>query len=164
MTTATATAGTDELAALIQSALENHGTMKEVRGLTQDHMEAIYTLAYTLYQQERYQEAHDLFTFLCLYDHLETKYWNGLAACRQMRKDYGAAIDAYTMAAMLDVENPELPLRAAECHLALGNLEGAESGAFAALYWIGDKGGYDAVRDRATLMAERVEAAKAAAQ
>jgi len=154
---------TEEISELIQRTLENHGTMKQIRGLTDTHMATVYALAYNLYQQERYQESHDLFTFLCLYDHLEKKYWIGLAACRQLLKRYAAAIDAFSMAAMLDVENPELPLHAAECHLALGNLEGAESGAFAARHWSEGRTGFDALRDRAALLLERVGKAKAEA-
>ena len=120
-------------------------------------MEAVYTLAFNMYDQAKYEDAHGLFTFLGLYDHLEKKYWIGLAACRHMLKRYEAAIDAYSMAALFDVDNPEIPLHAAECYLALGNLDGAYSGAFAARHWAERRSGFDAVRDRADIILKHIK-------
>ena len=152
----------EDLSDLIQHTLANNGTLKDIRGLTAEHMEAVYSVAYNLYEQGKYEDAHDMFSFLGLYDHLEKKYWVGLGACRQMMKRYDGAIEAYSMASMLDVDNPEMPLHAAECHLALGNLEGAESGAFAARHWANERGGFDEVRDRAEVLLKHIEASKAA--
>jgi len=125
---------------LMQSILDNHGTLGDIKGLGADHQEAIYAVAHQLYEQEKYQDAHALFSFLCLYNHLTEKFWYGLGACRHMMKNYKGAIDAYSMAAMLDMENPDYPLFAAECHLALGNLTEAENGAFAAALWAKERG------------------------
>ena len=153
----------EEALSLFETALDNFYTLKDIRGLTTEQMEGIYALAYNLYDQSLYEEAHNIFTFLCLYDHLETKYWLALGACRQMLKRYQAAIDAFSMAALLDEENPAVPLHAAECYLALDNLDGAEQGAEAAR-WLAEKhSGHDAVSDRAGVILNYLQDKKASA-
>jgi hypothetical protein len=57
---------------------------------------------------------------------------------------------------MNDVANPMPPLRAAECYLALGRLNEAESGAQAALHWAGDGPGREAARARAELILDTI--------
>lgn len=148
----------EDLAQISVDFLENHKTMRELQGLTEEEMEAIYHVAFNTYSNGGYEQAYKMFRFLCFFDHLEPKYWLGLGGCRQMLKQYPDAVEAYTFAMLLDSDDPHPPLYAADCHIALGNREEAISGLTAALEWAGKKPEYQAVRNRATNLMEILQA------
>lgn len=102
-------------------------TIKELKGITNDEMEAVYSLAFNYYRTGRYDEAEKLFNFLALFDHLNAKFWIGVGAVRQVKKDFAGAVQAYGYASFLDLENPKPQLHAAECFLAMGDKRNAAS-------------------------------------
>ncbi len=144
----------EELADMITNFLNNGKTLKDMKGLTDENMEAIYGVAYQFYNSGNFEQAVKVFQFLCYFDHLEKKFWMGLGATRQMLKKYSEAIDAYSFAALLDVNDPRPPLQAADCHMALGNRDAAISGLTAAIEWSGDNPQYQTVKERATALLE----------
>ncbi|MBQ6339872.1 MAG: tetratricopeptide repeat protein, partial [Kiritimatiellae bacterium] len=89
-------------------------TIKELKGITNDEMEAVYSLAFNYYRTGRYDEAEKLFNFLALFDHLNAKFWIGVGAVRQVKKDFSGAVQAYGYASFLDLNNPRPQLHAAE--------------------------------------------------
>ena len=103
------------------------GVLKDAHGLTDEEMEAIYGVAYNLYESGKYEDALQVFKFLCFFDHLEKKYWMGLGAVNQMLKKYDDANNAYSMAAMLDIDDPTPAMHAANCLLLAGKKKEAES-------------------------------------
>ena len=105
--------------------LTEGATLADVRGYTGDEMEAVYNFAHNTYQQRRYDDARKLFQFLAENDHTEGRFWKGLAACQQMTGRHEQAVAAYGVAALLDATDPQTPLRACECYLAMDDLEGA---------------------------------------
>jgi type III secretion system low calcium response chaperone LcrH/SycD len=139
----------EELTKTTLDFLAKGRTIRELRGLTREHLDAIYYVAYQKYAGGNYEQADQLFRCLCFFDHLEKKYWLGLGGCRQLQHRYPEAIEAYTFAMLLDSDDPHPPLHAADCHLALGNREAAISGLTAALEWSGDRPEYRSVRTRA---------------
>ncbi|MBR4171079.1 MAG: SycD/LcrH family type III secretion system chaperone [Kiritimatiellae bacterium] len=102
-------------------------TIKELKGITNDEMEAVYSLAFNYYRTGRYDEAEKLFNFLALFDHLNAKFWIGVGAVRQVKKDFSGAVQAYGYASFLDLNNPRPQLHAAECFLAMGDKRNAAS-------------------------------------
>ena len=113
-------------------ALGEMGTVRELKGITDAEMEAIYSMGYSFYNTGRYDDAEKVFRFLVLFDHLEPKYWIGLGAAQQVKKLYGDAITSYGYASFLDLDNPKPQYFAAQCFLALGDKDNALS-AIAAL-------------------------------
>lgn len=113
-------------------------TIKELRGLTNDEMEAVYSLAYGFYRTGKFDDAEKLFNFLALFDHLNPKFWFGVGAVRQAKKDYPLAVQAYAYAAFLDLQDPKPQFHAAECYLAMGDKVKAAS-AICALEEFADK-------------------------
>ena len=111
---------------------QDGATMKELKGITNAELEAVYSLAFGYYQTGKYDEAAKLFQFLVLFDHLNAKFWMGMGAVQQVKKDFKGAIASYAYASFLDLENPKPQLHAAECYLAMGDKENALS-ALAAL-------------------------------
>ena len=133
----------------VMDYMSQGGTLKDLQGLTQENMEAIYAVAFNLYSAAKYEQAHSLFQYLCMLLPYEKKYWLGLGACRQMRKEYQSAVDAYCLACALDPSDPNAPLHAGECLLSLGNAEGADKSFEMAVEFAGKDPAYTRAKDRA---------------
>ncbi len=123
---------TDEKIAEAAKSFGDMGTIRELKGITDSEMEAIYSMGYSFYTTGRYTDAEKVFRFLVLFDHLCQKYWVGLGAVFQVQKRYNEAVTAYGYASFLDLKNPKPQFFAAECFAALGDKDNALS-AIAAL-------------------------------
>jgi type III secretion system low calcium response chaperone LcrH/SycD len=115
------------LDAILDHFLTSGGVFKDAHAISDEEMEAIYSVAYNLYENGKYDDALQVFKFLCFFDHMEKKYWLGLGAVRQMLRQYDDAVNAYSMAAMLDIDDPAPASHAADCLLLAGKKEEAES-------------------------------------
>lgn len=102
-------------------------TIKELKGITNQELEAVYSLAFNYYRTGKFDEAEKLFNFLALFDHLNPKFWMGVGAVRQVKKDFSGAVQAYGYASFLDISNPKPQIHAAECFLAMGDKRNAAS-------------------------------------
>ena len=122
----------DTIAEAAQKFATGFATMRELKGITKAEMEAVYSVGFNMYRTGRYDDAEKLFRFLVLFDHLEPKYWMGVGAVQQVRKDWQGAVASYGYASFLDLSNPKPQLHAAECFLAMGDKVNAAS-ALAAL-------------------------------
>ena len=111
----------DKIAEAAQKFATGFATMRELKGITKAEMEAVYSVGFNMYRTGRYDDAEKIFRFLVLFDHLEPKYWLGVGAVQQVRKDYEGAIASYGYASFLDLSNPKPQLHAAECFLAMGD-------------------------------------------
>ena len=118
---------TDKLAEGIKSLVKDNATLKQVKGVTNGELEAVYSLAFGYYRTGKYDEALKLFQFLVLFDHLNAKFWFGLGATQQAIKDYQGAVASYGYCSFLNLENPKPQYHAAECCLALGDKANAAS-------------------------------------
>lgn len=95
------------------------GTLSDLRGYDKKTMEGIYHVAYGKYQAGSLRDAEKIFEMLCMLDHYEKKYIFGLAACRHRLRKYKAAVEAYSLAAMRDIYDPQLPFLAGQCYMSL---------------------------------------------
>lgn len=120
---------------LAKNCLMEGATLADVRGYTEEELEAVYHFAHNAYQQRKYDEARRLFQFLVHNDHAESRFWMGLAASCQLSGSHEQAVTAYSMAAVLDATNPRPALHAGECYLALGDMKNARK-AFDAVEFI----------------------------
>jgi len=102
------------------------GGLKDLRGLSGEHLEAVYAIGFNLYNQGKYAEAEPFFQFACLYDNTQAHYWLALGNCRLMLTKYEAAIDAFGFAYLFDSDNAWPLIQAATCHLALGDRANAK--------------------------------------
>ena len=118
---------------LATNLLEEGASLGAVKGFGLDEIEAAYSVAYSFYQQGKYQEARKLFQYFSIHEHTDRRFWMGLAACLQKLSEYNKAILAYGAAAMLDVTDPAPPFHAAECHIAIQDWENARTALEAAL-------------------------------
>ncbi len=116
-----------KIAGSVKTLIEKNATLKQLRGITNEELEAVYSLGFGYYKTGKFEEAHKLFQFLVLFDHLNKKYWFGLGAVQQVMKDYQNAIVSYGYCSFLDLSNPKPQLHVAECFLALGDKRNAAS-------------------------------------
>lgn len=166
MTSSTSTAipeiSDEQMKALIDRFMTQGATFKELKGFSSEEMEAIYSVAYNLFQYGKHEDAEKVFRFLCFFDHLEKKFWLGLGATRKALGNHSGAIDAFGLAGILDVRDPRAPMQAAESHIALGNKVEAISGLTAAIEFAGDQDQYRAIKERAQAMLKVLEEPAAA--
>ncbi len=132
------------------------GTFKDLKDMSDDAMEAIYSVAYNLYQGGKYDEAQKVFQFLCFYDHFNRKYFLGLGACQQMMKQYEQAIEIFTFATVLDADDPRGMLYIGDCHLAMGDKDKAKGCYETAIEWGAGQAAYADELKRAENMLENI--------
>lgn len=150
-----------QLQALVDKFLTQGATFKQLKGFTEDEMEAVYTVAYNLFQNGKLDDAEKVFRFLCFFDHLCQKYWLGLGACRKSLKNFAGAIDSFGLASILDIRDPRPALQSAECHIQLGRRDEAISALSAAIGYGGQNAKYASLVDRAKMMLKVLEESSA---
>ncbi len=118
----------EALESLPDGAFQDKGSLCKAVGIDPSALEAVYSLAYGHYEQEKYEEALRTFGLLCLFNHNDPRYWKGLGACSLMLKDYEGAICAFEYATTcLKEDDPELRLHTAECYMRIGNTDVAKT-------------------------------------
>lgn len=148
----------EEVADTAVAALNGELVMKDFHGLTDSAMEAIYSIAYNEFQASRFEAAHRLFVFLCMFDHLNETYWMALGACRFGSHDYEAAAGAYVVADMVSDADPTPILRAADCYLACGDMASAVDALKYGIELCGGNPSFAEARKRAESILELVTA------
>lgn len=108
-------------------AASRGGTLAEVKGISFEILEAIYTIAFNIYKSGEYKDAEELFHYLVGMNHFETRYYLALAACKQQRKQFQEALIVYSSVITLDNKNAKAAYNSALCHLALANISEAKS-------------------------------------
>ena len=107
--------------------LDGHDTLAAARGISREALDSMYGIAREMYANAHHADALAAFELLCLYDHLDARHWQGLAACRQATRDYAGAAGALAFA-VGQTAGPvaELNLQLAECLIADGSPDAAE--------------------------------------
>ncbi len=103
------------------------GTPAGLYGLDAKDLEAAYALGYSLYNQARWTEAVQVFSFLTYQDPLDRRFHLGRAASLQMAGQHENALHAYGLAFVMDVLDPAVALRIAECQIALHRKDDARA-------------------------------------
>lgn len=106
---------------LLKKALRKIGKNVEAHGMlspddfNQEDLCLLYSLAVNLYERCEYEESQTIFQRLVLSRPLEKKFWMGLGSSFQMSENYEEALNAWSMASLIDDEDPAPHLHAAEC-------------------------------------------------
>lgn len=88
--------------------------------VSKERIQKIHSMAYIYYQNQRYREADALFRMLVNLEPQNSKYWKGLAACLQMKKNYLAALNCYKRVHELnDQSDVYLDIHIADCYFAV---------------------------------------------
>ncbi|MGU3793856.1 SycD/LcrH family type III secretion system chaperone VcrH [Vibrio diabolicus] len=156
MTKTNATDPSQMQAEELLSFLEEGGTLKMLHDVSQDTIEHIYAVGYNFFQSGKIEQAAKVFQLLSMLDHYQARFFIGLGAARQELGEYLQAIDAYSYAALVDVNDPRPPFHSAECYLKLEQLTEAESGFYSAKEMSAGKSQYADLHERAGIMLEAV--------
>ncbi|HCH4197223.1 SycD/LcrH family type III secretion system chaperone VcrH [Vibrio parahaemolyticus] len=156
MTKTNATDPSQMQAEELLSFLEEGGTLKMLHDVSADTIEHIYAVGYNFFQSGKIEQAAKVFQLLSMLDHYQARFFIGLGAARQELGEYLQAIDAYSYAALVDINDPRPPFYSAECHLKLEQLTEAESGFYSAKEMSAGKSQYADLHQRAGIMLEAV--------
>ncbi|NWJ67620.1 SycD/LcrH family type III secretion system chaperone VcrH [Vibrio parahaemolyticus] len=156
MTKTNATEPSQMQAEELLSFLEEGGTLKMLHDVSADTIEHIYAVGYNFFQSGKIEQAAKVFQLLSMLDHYQARFFIGLGAARQELGEYLQAIDAYSYAALVDINDPRPPFHSAECHLKLEQLTEAESGFYSAKEMSAGKSQYADLHKRAGIMLEAV--------
>ncbi|OAJ92065.1 SycD/LcrH family type III secretion system chaperone [Vibrio bivalvicida] len=140
----------------LMSFLEEGGTLKMLHDVSADTIEHIYAVGYNFFQSGKIGQAAKVFQLLSMLDHYQARFFIGLGAARQELGEYLEAIDAYSYAALVDINDPRPPFHSAECHLKLEQLTEAESGFYSAKEMSAGELNYADLHKRADIMLEAV--------
>jgi secretion system chaperone SscA len=124
----------EEWKEVLQKFGANGRTFRDFTQLTPESMEVIYMVAYNQYNAGKFKEAESIFRLLAMLNHFEAKYWKGLGASREAKRDYAGALQAYGYLGVMDIHDPYPPFQAAKCFVALGKAAEAEAGLRAAVF------------------------------
>lgn len=103
------------------SLIESGYTIADLMGITEDQMEALYSVAYQNFVTKNYEDAAKVFKVLVLYDQTEQKYTMGLAATLQELGQYEKAADIYATACVQSgLKDPEPMYFSGICLLKAG--------------------------------------------
>lgn len=80
----------------------------------------VYSLACDYYDKGLIEQAEKIFRSLCLYDFSNINYLLGLAAIKQVQKQYQKAINLYSLAICLDKSNASSYFYIGQCYLFSG--------------------------------------------
>lgn len=128
--------------------------LDSITPLNQEQIETLYAAAYGFYEIGEYAKSGDLFTHLILHDPFEERFWKGLASSRQMKREYKAALHAWSVLCLIEKQPSAAQYHAAECLLSLGDREDALKALRLALRSIGEG---DPLLEKITHLQERME-------
>jgi len=134
---------TDEQVQEVLDQMDEGKTLAEIKNIPSDSLELLYAFGYRFYKAKRFQDAAQFFQQLILLDHLDTRFYFGLAGCRQGLKEYAGALDIYSVLFVLDGENPVVALNAGICCLGMGELDKAQAALEMACGQVADQLEYD---------------------
>lgn len=127
---------------LLKRELANGKTPQEILGFKEETMAKFYRAAYRLFEHKKYVDAANAFLFLVTLNSQNHDYWLGLGMSTQLCGEYEAAIDAYEMAAVTDVDSPVPYFYLAKCLFAIHDRESALQALDLALEYAEDKAQY----------------------
>jgi len=116
----------EALVANILNSVTTGITLKEMYGISDQMMDALYAHAYDFYHKGKLDDALFIFQFLYTHDMYNATYVMGLAAIHQQKRNYAKAVEMYVLAYELDNKKSLALLYAGQCHLFLKDKEQAK--------------------------------------
>lgn len=125
MTKTNATDPSQMQAEELLSFLEEGGTLKMLHDVSADTIEHIYAVGYNFFQSGKIEQAAKVFQLLSMLDHYQARFFIGLGAARQELGEYLQAIDAYSYAALVDINDPRPPFSLCGMSPEIGTTDGS---------------------------------------
>lgn len=110
-------------------------TLAAVNDLDNEALEEIYRLGYEAWQVDDIASATKHFMFLALHQPRDYRFQFALGCALQQQGQWLAALRAFGLAHLLQIEDPLTLYHIAECLLALGENEGARDALQTVINW-----------------------------
>lgn len=133
----------------LRKELAQGKSAQEIMGFSDESMAKFYAAAYHLFENKKYIDAADAFLFLVTLNPYRHDYWLGLGMATQMCHEFEAAIDAYEMASICDINNPIPYLYLAKCLFAIHDRTSALQALDLAIEIADDFGEYEDLKRQA---------------
>jgi type III secretion system low calcium response chaperone LcrH/SycD len=140
----------------IMEHLSAGGTIGQIHNITEQELEAMYAVGYNLFAARKYDQAINIFKFLCLNDHMEPRWYYSLGVAQQNKGAYQEALNAFGMATLLDMRDPRPQAQAGYCLMAIQKWPEARSALEGAIIACGDDAAHAAVKAQAEALLETV--------
>lgn len=112
----------------IVDALIRHGvTPADLRGITEEELEAVYRLAYGALEAGNVRQAFEQASFLVCNDPWDRRFHMMAGVCLQQLAQFDAAYRSYAQALAFDATDAICTYRIGECLLALGETRDAHA-------------------------------------
>ena len=134
---------------LLKKELAAGKTAQQIMGIDNETMAKFYGAAYRLFEHQRYVDAANGFLFLVTLNPYNHEYWLGLGMATQMNNDFEAAVDAYEMAAICELDNPIPYFYLAKCLFAMHDRDSAKQALDLALEYSEDRPDFEQLHSQA---------------
>jgi len=98
-------------------------TLQQMFGLSEETYDSIYSIASDFFNAGQMEEALNIFLLLTNLNNFVFEPWLGLGSCWQYNKRFPEALQAFSMASLLDFQNPLPHLLSAQVYLQIENKE-----------------------------------------
>lgn len=148
----------EQLEEAVQAILSGQSTLQELKGVTDAQLEAVYSIGFNHYQADQFAEAIPIFSWLCMFNPFQPKFWMGLGAALQMNKSFEEAINAYGFATMTgDSQDPEPYFRIGEACISLGRKQEALAAFADVERYSRDRPHYQTINERARALSSLLQ-------
>jgi len=107
----------------IKKDLKKGQLPQQIINFSDETMHKLYEICLKLFEEKSFKDAANSFLFLATLNPHHAGYWLGLGMATQMCHDYETAIDAYELAACLEIANPVPYFYLGKCYFAIHELE-----------------------------------------
>ena len=139
----------------VADQLASGASAQKIAGFSDETMALFYGAAHKLFDRQKYQEAANAVLFLLSLNSFMYEYWLGYGMASQMLNAFETAIDAYEVAAILEVENPVSYFYLSKCLFAIHDRPNARQAIELAIEYAGDHPQYQDLKAQA-LAVERL--------
>ncbi|MCL9783338.1 SycD/LcrH family type III secretion system chaperone [Vibrio sp. S4M6] len=109
----------EELSRFCQQVLEQGKTLAEMRDISAQELENIYSRGFDYYQQGDYTRALDDFSYLVIHNPWDRRFYIALGSTLQNMKQYREALSFFGLALFMDSCDPTASYRIAQCLIEL---------------------------------------------
>lgn len=110
----------------IEAALREGKTVQEALQMSGEQLQSKYVFAHSFADERSHKDAGNIFCYLCVLNPLDEKFWNSLGLCKTWDNHHESALECFTIASLINVEDPNPHLFACFNYVGLGELPDAK--------------------------------------
>lgn len=145
------------LAQAMPNWLASGGSVSHALEISQEQLEAMYQLGHGFYAQGRFEDAFKVFSMLVIFEHKNDRYLMALAGAAQMTGRYRDALQHYSTATLLLIDDPRPIYFSAECLIAIENFDLAAESLRLVIEMAEDSSVHQALGSRAAVLLSSID-------